>query len=267
MSEPTYDIFFKGEALEGFAPELVRANFCKLFKTTDEKAAGFFSGKVVALKRNIDKATAIKFQSTLKKAGLKIYIKAHAGAAATAKPQTETKPTTEAPPKAANQQTSAAPALAASAPAPTPQQAPPAEPTEISLAPTGANVLADSERSHVEAAPIDTSAISLASQFAPPETPVEAAPVSVDTSHLTAAAPGADILEGHHEVETAKAPDVSHIALDESGDPLNIDNIDIPLPEPDTQHISLAEPGADLDTKPKKAPPPAPSTDHIQLDS
>ncbi|CAA0117819.1 Uncharacterised protein [BD1-7 clade bacterium] len=242
QADQTYDIFFRGEALDGFADTAVRANFCKLFKTTDEKASAFFSGKVVALKRNIDKPTAAKLQATLKKAGLKIYIKVHAAAVVTEKP---------------------APQPAASI-KPTPSASPAA--ATIELAPAGTDVLKPDERPHIDALDVDTSAIHLASQFDVPAAEATPPRPEIDTSALSTAAPGADLLEGHHAPAPPPAPDTQHIQLDDSGAPLNIDHIDIPLPEPDTSMLTLAEPGADLEPlKPSKAPPP-PATDHIKLD-
>ena len=75
MSEQTYDIFFKGEALDGIDINIVKAHFAKLFKADDAKLKQLFSGKVIPLKKNLVKADAAKFQQLFKKAGAKIYIK------------------------------------------------------------------------------------------------------------------------------------------------------------------------------------------------
>ena len=113
VTEQRYDIFFRGEALEGFAIETVKANVAQLFKASPEKTEQLFSGKVVPLRKDLDKATAAKFKQALDKAGAKIYIKLAA----------ETAP---APATAAAAPAAVAPAARATpaSPAPTPAAAP-----------------------------------------------------------------------------------------------------------------------------------------------
>lgn len=240
MSEPRYDIFFRGECLENFNPEQVQQQVGLLFKASPEKIRQLFSGKVVALRKDIDKATTLKFKQALEKAGARIYIKAAAAAPAS------TTASTSPAPQATNAPTSIA----------------------LNMLPVGSDLLTDDERTHIEAAELDISHIKLVSAFLEPE-PIKqpAPPPAPDVSHLTTAEAGADLLEGYHNEIPVSAPDISHISLAEAGADLAslIAEMDAPLPLPDIEHITLADVGADIDPSEKPAPPPAPDVSYIQL--
>lgn len=251
MSEPSYDIYFRGESLEGFETDQVKRNIAQLFKAPPEKVAALFSGKVVALKKGLDKPTAAKFQQALKNAGAKIYIKQAETAAQTAQPQ-------------ARQATAAVPA----APTPAPSQAAAtAQTASLDILPPGSDMLTDDERPHVETIEVDISNIRMANMFDVEEKPETAMPPMPDVSHISVAEAGADMLEGVEHEPPPPAPDVSFISLGDVGEDLIDEHIDIPLPAPDVEHITLAAAGADLETLPKAPPPPAPDTSHIHLDS
>ena len=232
MSEPSYDIYFRGEILEGFDADQVKRNIAQLFKAPPEKVAALFSGKVVALKKGLDKPAAAKFQQALKNAGAKIYIKqAEENVLAAAAPQPAETP--------------------AAAPASTPAP----ETTQVTTAVPVTSLVS-----------VDTSTIRMASMFdVDPAMDAKPAPPVPDVSHISVAAVGVDVLEGIEHAAPPPAPDVSFISLADVGEDLIEESIEIPLPAPDIGHISLAETGADLDTQPKAPPPPAPDTSHIQL--
>lgn len=75
MPNPTYDIFFSGEIIEGFHPESVQNNLEKLLKVDAEKISRLFSGKPIRIKSGVDQETAIKYRTTFQEAGALIEIK------------------------------------------------------------------------------------------------------------------------------------------------------------------------------------------------
>lgn len=267
MTEQRYDIFFRGEVLEGFALDTVKANVAQLFKASPEKLEQLFSGKVVPLRKDLDKATAAKFKQALDKAGAKIYIKLVADAAATTAPA----PAPSASPAPAVP----APAAPAVAAAPRPV-APAAANTAASQAPAGgafvilppgSDVLRPEERPAVEAVKVDISGIRLASVFDQPEVDTTPPPPPPKTSHLSTAPVGADILEGVKKEAPPPPPNVSHISIAAPGATMSegVEKEPVP-PVPDISHLSTAAVGADLlEGISKEAPPPAPDTSNIHL--
>lgn len=253
MSEPRYDIFFRGETLENFQIEQVKTQVGLLFKASPEKVEQLFSGKVVTLRKDLDKATTLKFKQALEKAGAKIYIKA-AAAGNTAPIQTSPTP--------------AAPQVKPAAAQP-PHNEIPKPVVTLTALPVGSDLLAAAERPQQNASAPDTSHIKLVSSFLQPE-PItkEAPPPSPDVSHLSTAEVGADILEGFHRTEIpVSVPDISHISLAEAGEDLAslVAEMNQAIDVPDVGYITLAERGADIDPSEKKAPPPAPDVSHIRL--
>src|SRR5690554_830757 len=241
MSTPHYDIYFRGECLEGFDAEHVKRQLALLFKASPEKMQLLFSGKVVALRKGLDKAGAIKFKQILEKAGAKIYIKAIDAASAG-----EEKPKPAQSPSVAKADAS----------------------VKLDVLPVGSDVLSEAERTAFIEADIDISHINLTSTFDAIESQEKPQPPAPDVSHLSAADVGADILEGFRgEAIPLPETDISHITLAEAGADLLLaaEELDASV-EPRTEHLSLAEVGADIDPNPKAEPPPAPDVSHIKLD-
>jgi hypothetical protein len=161
-------------------------------------------GGMHVLKRGTDRETALKYESAMQRAGARAILREVAAESAPTPPPPQTP----------------APAPVPADPAPARTAGPDA--TGLSLAPPGSEVLAPHERRSVDAVVVDTSGIALASVFAAPSgTDRPPPPAAPDTSHISIAAPGADLLEGHH------AP--------------------APPPPPDTAALSLAAPGALLE--------------------
>ena len=75
MSGETYAIVFKGEIVEGFAAETVKAQLAKLLKADAKKTAALFSGKQIVLKKTTDRAVAAKYGKALKKVGADVKIR------------------------------------------------------------------------------------------------------------------------------------------------------------------------------------------------
>lgn len=226
MSDSRFDILFGGELLPGFAPEVVGENLGKLFKATPETVIRLMAGGVHTLKRGADRETALKYQAAMQRAGARAIIREvpqEAAAAAGTAPLPQT--------------AAAASVTAVAAPG-----------TALSLAPGGGELLEPHERHAPEPVQVDISGIKLASAFAAatePEGPPP--PPAPDTSHISIAAPGADLLEGHPSPPPPPAPDTSGLSIAPPGERLAPAAERPPIPLPDLSAISLAPPGAPLD--------------------
>ncbi|WP_375741194.1 DUF805 domain-containing protein [Pseudomonas boanensis] len=69
MVEARYKIVFEGEPMPGVALETVKENLARLFKSDSGKIDSLFSGRSVALKRDLDEAEADKYLAALQRAG------------------------------------------------------------------------------------------------------------------------------------------------------------------------------------------------------
>lgn len=69
-----FDIIFRGDILPGHQLLDVKAKMAKLFKADMAKIDGLFVGGAVPLKRNLDRATAEKYQAVLKSAGAEVQL-------------------------------------------------------------------------------------------------------------------------------------------------------------------------------------------------
>ena len=234
MSDSRFDILFGGELLPGFAPEVVGENLGKLFKATPETVIRLLAGGVHALKKGADLETALKYQAAMQRAGAKAILR-------------------EVPPTAAV----AAGATPASQPAPAaPVTATAASGAALGLAPGGGELLEPHERNAAEPVQVDITGIKLAPVFAAPPGPAgPPAPPAPDTSHISIAAPGADLLEGHQSPPPPPAPDTSSLSIAPPGERLAPAVERPPIPLPDLSAISLAPPGAPLaELKPERKP-------------
>lgn len=75
MSEELFEVAFSGEIIAGADIEQVKAKVAAMFKADAAKLQHLFSGKRVVIKKNIDQATANKYQLALKNAGAQCEIK------------------------------------------------------------------------------------------------------------------------------------------------------------------------------------------------
>jgi len=116
------------------------------------------------------------------------------------------------------------------------------------------------DTSHLSAAETGTDVLEGVESEPPPPPP--------DTSHLSAAETGTDILEGVESEPPPPPPDTSHLSAAETGtDALEGVESEPPPPPPDTSHLSAAETGTDvLEGIVAKPPPPPPDTSHLTLD-
>lgn len=207
MSEELYEVAFYGEIVEGAELDQVKAKVAAMFKADAAKLAQLFSGKRVVIKKNIDLATANKYQTALQSAGAQCEVKSLAEAAST-------QPTGDSVPSAAAQ-------TAAATPAPAQEQARAAAPV---AAPASISARADS---NAPAAPktdplgITANEISdLGASILPPGSNMQdgentATAPELDLSGLDLAPPGSDLgeLKKHEAVEI---PDISNLSIVDS---------------------------------------------------
>ena len=169
MSDQQFDVFFRGDIVAGQAVAEVKERLAGLFKLDAAQVEQLFSGRPAAIRRNLDEASAKKYEQVL----LKI------GAVAELRP---VKKVVEAP--------AAQAAAEPSAVAP-PDACPPTEQAytddALSLAPAGSDVLRPDERSRVAATEVDISALALepgGGELLREDEKHSVEATQVDTSHL-----------------------------------------------------------------------------------
>jgi len=265
-----YDIHYRGELLEGFAPQTVRNNLAKLFGADEATLARLFSGKAQLVKQDCDKSTALKYKQAMEKAGAKPLLSQAGGQAAKPSPPASQETTQgQHQPTAAERIAALAAAdenhfTASSAP-PSSEQEPADTAGAISLAPEGTAVLREEERTIAETREVDVSGISLAASGEDLSKPAAAPPPPPDTSHISVAEVGATIptLEDNTPLLN---PNTSHIDLCPEGTDFSDCQREIEPVDVNTDGLSLDEPGKRLQEE-KKETTTAPDTSHIQLDS
>lgn len=183
-SNEQYNVYFAGELQSGQEAGRVRENLRKLFKANDATLDKLFSGTPQLIKRQCDKATALKFKQALERAGAIPVVKS----AALNGPQAPNEPQAPSEPQAPEAQ-----------PASGPQAGPEHEP----------------ESEHSTAS--DDGDFSLAAPGARLSEEASPPPPAPDTSHISLAPTGSDVLEDEYKrKDTAEAPDTSHIQLVDS---------------------------------------------------
>ena len=76
MKKQQYDIIFTGDIREGFLLDHVKSKAAQLFKLNEQKCQQLFQQKPVALKSNLDQATALKYQKILTQIGMVVLVQA-----------------------------------------------------------------------------------------------------------------------------------------------------------------------------------------------
>jgi hypothetical protein len=82
MSDQLFEVAFSGQVSESASLDDVKARVAKMFNADDAKLAQLFSGKRIVIKKNIDRATATKYETALNRAGAQCEVAAMAGGAA-----------------------------------------------------------------------------------------------------------------------------------------------------------------------------------------
>jgi len=84
MSDQLFEVAFSGQISEGANADEVRVRVGKMFNADEAKLAQLFSGRRVVIKKNIDEATANKYQTALNRAGAECEVSAMGGGPAAA---------------------------------------------------------------------------------------------------------------------------------------------------------------------------------------
>ena len=105
MSDPLFQIIFRGKLLSGFTLEQARANLAQLFRTDEARIGTLLAQPKWVIKAGVSKETAQKIQEALRNAGLMVAVMLDDAASTTLTARSST--TSAAPPVAT------APAVAA----------------------------------------------------------------------------------------------------------------------------------------------------------
>lgn len=257
MTEPLnterFNVVFSGEIAGRADPAVVRANVGKLFNASEAVLDRLFSGQPVAVKKMVDKATAMKLRALMKQAGADARMVpvdeqgrplAAAPAPAVAKPAPPPPPAPEGS-MAARVAVLAEQQAREEAARPKPNAPPPpADVARVStwaLYPVGFLLGAPVSRP----APLmpNITGISFAAAgtdlIAASEKPV-VKPVQVDISGMSMAAAGSDVLKEseRRQVEEVKV-DISGMSMAEVGAPLDEIRENRPPVKVDISHIQL----------------------------
>ncbi|GAB3270466.1 hypothetical protein [Parahaliea aestuarii] len=272
--EQLYNVYFAGEALPGQDENAVRQRLQGLFKADEATLQRLFSGKPQLIKRECDKATALKYKQAMEKAGAKPVIRRHAAEPAPA--QRTSAPAQEQRPRTMAERVAA---LASAAPSQAGRTAPPsaAAPAAsdddsgdkgLALSPPRSEVLRPQERRQFVPRDVDTSALSLTGSGTRLSDPEPEPPPAPDTGHLSVAASG-ETIPNLPRYAAPLNPDTSAIDLAPAGSDFS-DCAPPPAPAPalDLAGLDLAPSGSDLlDGKYRSsAAAAAPDTSHLALE-
>ncbi|MEM6581788.1 MAG: hypothetical protein AAF699_10970 [Pseudomonadota bacterium] len=276
--EQRYNVYFSGQLQAGQQLQTVRANIAKLFNADEATLGKLFSGRPQLLKRDCDRATALKYKQAIEKAGATPIIQSAEtqGSQPAQVQETSERPNTESRQQTAAEKIAAlaaAPDLGGSAAESEPQQTsniseggsqPAADPL---LAPPGTEVLRPEERKAPEVSSVDTPALEVAASGERLSAVPPPAPPPPDTSHLSEGAVG-DIIPNLPSAELPVELDISAIDLSPDGTDLSdCARPEAPPPNLDLSGFDLAPAGSDVVEEKYRTSRdvPAPDTDHLSL--
>lgn len=237
MAEQHYDLFFKGDLIDGFFVDFVKGDLQALFKAKPDYIDQLFNGSEHVIRSKVDKPTAVKFQQGFKKAGAKLIVKPHN--AALSKPAPVNKRPASVP-----QQPSATVEKAA------PINAPEAPKERSATASTFSTTLGATD-GHLEKVEVESHQPNLTAPSSTPNWGVSEPgavlsetilpPIAeIDTSALSVAEAGADLIISHDWQE--------------------------PVPKINTDQLSLAPPGETIDTLPDDKEPVKVDVSHLKVE-
>jgi hypothetical protein len=247
-----FNVVFSGEVTGRADPATVRANVGKLFNAGDAVLDRLFSGQPVAIKKMVDRATAMKLRALMKQAGAEtrmVPVDDQGRPLASAAPAPASSPTPAparapapgpvasmaervqrlAEAQAREEASRPAPAAAgggtlqlqpvgARLSDPLPAPPPPPDVSGVTLAPAGGNLVAPGEISRP-------------------------APVQVDISALSMAAAGTEVLREDERPRVAAVQvDISGMSMAEVGAPLDEIREEKPAVNPDISHLKIVAP-------------------------
>lgn len=237
MADERFDLIFRGDIVLGQPLATVKERLQQLFKADANTIERLFTGRPVAVKRRLDRATAQKYQQVLQKAGALVEL-------------------VPARPEGSDSSAPARPERAAS--------------SGLSLAPVGP-LLKPSERTRLAPVSVDISGLSLRPAQGPlldaTERTVDAATeVPVPTFEL--AAPGEDLLPEHERVELPlMAVEPDDWGLAEVGAELLRAEERAPAPAPVTApEFDVAPVGSDMGELKRDRAPVAPDISGLRLE-
>ncbi|WP_051207471.1 hypothetical protein [Saccharospirillum impatiens] len=217
MSEARYDIYFRGDLLDGFYADFVKADMAQLFKTDPARLAAFFSGTPQPIKLKVDKPTAAKYKAALEKIGAKPIIV----------PMGKAPPAVTTP---GQQPENGQPGQAGKA------ASTPAGESDWTILPAGSDI---GEHRDVRPVAVETGGLSLAQAGVTlVEHPERPTPVPVDISGLSLDEPGVNLVENPSRPAPFQV-DISGLSLDEPGVTLVENDKAAPPPPPDISHLTL----------------------------
>jgi hypothetical protein len=242
VNDLRYDIFLTGQLVAGHQVDAVKPRLARLFKIKESAVERLFAGDAVAIKKKVDIETAKKYQAAIAAAGAEVIIEPYEDEAPTDEERTATNPPAAEPPADSD--------------------------AEFTLAPAGIEILEEHEKAGTEDRDIDTSHLTLSAETADDNTdPEQDTPSPPDTSHISVAETGADILPDKPEQDAAEVPDTSNIDIAPTGSLLVDPEPEQTVNVPDTSDISLA-PANDQRPlqEPRKIDAPAPDTSKLSLE-
>lgn len=305
MSDGSFDIIFRGKLQPGHTLADVKLKLMQLFKSDARKIEALFSGAAIPLKRNLDDASAKKYQAILTKVGIVVDVvnpSLKAGVATSASDSANAKADPEAIRAArlaeqaqrraerkeaqAKEVSSAKPLsmaerLAQAETAPSVKPEAPVASSEkaavddgsshLTLAAAGADVLNESERSHVEPVEVDTSALNLregGGELLDANERTEDVVLDLDLHEYNLAQAGEDLLrESERTVVAAVEVDTSQLLLDDAGgELLHADEKPVvEVVEVNISAMDLAPTGSDLGQLKNDKPAVTPDISKISL--
>ena len=251
MSEPLYDVIFRGDILPGHQLLQVKSQLQQLFRCDEARIQALFTGGVVPLKLAVDGAAAQRYQQALAAAGADVQVVPAGSVKPAARRVRPPSPVVSSDRAGARRESlkerlaasQAPPATGSATPAPA-AAAPQSGTDDWSLSPAGSDLLRATERRQQVAADVDTSSLSLRPQqgnlLDDDELP-RLAPVRLGQIDFELEAPGSDLLRDNEKRVVPPAK--------------------IELPD-----MGLAPAGSDLGQLKPAPPPPPPDTSGLELD-
>jgi hypothetical protein len=250
-----FNVVFSGEVTGRADPAAVRANVGKLFNAGDAVLDRLFSGQPVAIKKMVDRATAMKLRALMKQAGAETRMVAV---------DEQGRPLAEASPTAAPVPTPA------STPAPVPAQAPAARPV-ASMA-ERVQRLAEAQAREAAARPAPVAADGDTLKLHPVGTrlsdPLPAPPPPPDVSGVTLAPPGRDLVApGEISRPAPVQVDISALSMAAAGTEVlrEDERPRVAVVQVDISGMSMAEVGAPLDEIREEKPAVNPDISHLKI--
>lgn len=299
MQAPLYDLYITGKLVEGVSSTDARDDLARLFNTNADKVARYVSGQPALFKRGIDKAAAMKYKAALHQVGILVTFKSHPLAAEGSSIETAEGSSMQTAEGAVTRIAEGSSMQTAEGSANNTAESSFIQTDEgsvtetaegsatetaegsssgrniatgnpsglvLSLAVAGSDVLLPEEKSLFVAVDIDTSAIRMVSVFSELEPPASVGVASPDTSHMSIAAAGVNLLEDKPEPPPPLPLDLDSMSLAPAGATLQQLTEKLPALPPNTDALAMAPAGADLlEGEQQPTPPPAPDTSHLSM--